>query len=72
MLSTLGRIFSRRHIEVFFLFSLETGFDISCKLTPAETICMKCHNLFPGKNKKIMINLSSAELAQRVANVNYL
>ena len=31
-----------------------------------ETICMKCQNLFSGKNKKNIISLSSAELAQRV------
>ena len=31
-----------------------------------ETICMKCQILFPGKKKKSIINLSSAELAQQV------
>ena len=31
---------------------------------------MKCQSLFSGKNKKNIINLSSAELAQRVVNVN--
>ena len=35
-----------------FLFSPENRFDISCKLSPKETICMKCQNLFSGKNKK--------------------
>ena len=30
---------------------------------------MKCQILFSGKNKKIIINLSSAEFAQRVVNV---
>ena len=30
----------------------KTGFDISCKLSPLETICMKCQILFSGKNKK--------------------
>ena len=33
---------------------------------------MKCQNLFPGKNKKNIVNLSSAELAARVVKVNYL
>ena len=33
-LSTLGKIFSRRHIEIIFLFSLKTDFNISCKLSP--------------------------------------
>ena len=31
-LSTLGKFFSRRHIDFFFYFSQKTGFDISCKL----------------------------------------
>ena len=30
----------------FFLFCQTTEFDISCKLSPLETICMKCQNLF--------------------------
>ena len=34
-----------------------------------ETICMKCLILFPGKKQNI-INLSSAEFAQIVVNVN--
>ena len=34
-----------------------------------ETICKKCQILFSGQNKK-SINLSSAELAQRVVKVN--
>ena len=36
-----------------------------------ETICMKCQILFSGKYKK-NINLSSAELAQRVVKVKTL
>ena len=31
---------------------------------------MKCRILFSGKNKKNIVNLSSAELAQRVLKVN--
>ena len=34
-LITLGKIFSRSHFEIFFLFFPQTGFDISCKLTPS-------------------------------------
>ena len=41
-LSTLSKIFSRRHMDFFSLFLPETGFDISCKLSPMETVCMKC------------------------------
>ena len=33
---------------------------------------MKCQILFSGKNKKNIINLSSAENAQRVVKVNYI
>ena len=49
--SMMGKIFCRRHIEIFLsnYFSQETQFDISCKLSP---ICMKCQILFPGINKK--------------------
>ena len=70
-LSTLGIVFSRQHIGIvfFFLFFLRIGFDISCKLSPFETVCMKCQILFCGKNKKNITNLSSAESAQRVVHV---
>ena len=37
-------------------FSQKTGFDISCKLSPLETICLKCQKLFSG-----YFNLPSAE-----------
>ena len=30
---------------------------------PMETICMKCQIVFPGKNKKNITNLSSAEFS---------
>ena len=32
---------------LFFFFSQKIGFDISCKLSPKETICMKCQIVFP-------------------------
>ena len=38
-------------LMTFFLVFQKTGFEISCKLSPLETICMKCQNLFSGKNK---------------------
>ena len=63
-ISTQGKNFSREQFEIF---SKKIGFDSSCKLSPLETICMKCQNLFSGKNKKNIINLSSAELAERMA-----
>ena len=66
LLSTLGKIFSRQHLEIFFLFFPENRSDISCKLSPMETICMKFQIPFSGKNKKNVINLLSAELAKTV------
>ena len=33
-------------------FSQKTGFDISCKLSQLETICLKCQILFSVKKKK--------------------
>ena len=46
MLSALGKNFSRKHTEIFFsYFSQKTRFDISCKLSPLETICMKCQGM---------------------------
>ena len=70
-LSTLGKNFGKQHFELFFLiFPRKKDFDSSCKLSPVETIYMKCQILFSGKNKK-NINLSSAELAQREVNINF-
>ena len=65
MLSTLGIKFQQKKFGFFFFFFFilfylfffffqKTGFDISCKLSPVETICMKCQILFSGKNKKIL------------------
>ena len=49
--------------------SLKRGFDISCKLSVMETICMKSQILFSGENKQNIVNLSSAELAQRLIKI---
>ena len=49
-------------------FPQERGFHISCKLSPVETICMKCWILFSGKN---IINLLSTELAQGVVKIKF-
>ena len=43
---------------IFFLFSQKVGFDISCKLSPLETTCMKCQILFSGEK---YFKISSAE-----------
>ena len=50
-------IFGKQQINDIYLFSMKTGLDILCKLSPLETICMKCQNLFPGKNKEIFQNV---------------
>ena len=49
ILGKLGKLFSKLHIRIFFLFPPETGFDILCKLFQIYTICMKCLMLFPVK-----------------------
>ena len=44
---TLGNIYSADDILKYLsYFSEKTGFDISCKFSPLETICMKCLILF--------------------------
>ena len=45
----------------FSYFPQKTGFDISCKSSPVETIGMKCQILLSAKNKKIIINMLTAE-----------
>ena len=52
-------------MKYFSSFSQKIGFDILCKLSPMETVCVKCQNLFSRQNKKNITNLSSAELAKR-------
>ena len=66
MLSTLGKNFSRRHFKIFHYFFQKTGFDISCKLFGDNL--HEISKLFSGKNRK-NIDLSSAELVQRVVTV---
>ena len=46
--------------DIFLFFPRTTGFDSSCKLSPLETICMKCQNPISGKNKKKYFNMLSA------------
>ena len=58
----LGKNSSRQH---FSHFSQKIGFDVSYKLSPKETVDLKCQMLFSGKNKE-NINLSSAKFAHCV------
>ena len=67
---SLGKIFCRQHIEIFFP---EDRFDISCKFSPSVvTVCMKCQNLFSAKNRTDIINLSSAVFACILVEVKEL
>ena len=55
MYTTVGKIFSSQHFVIFFVFFARKHDS------PMETIRMKCQILF---FEKIIISLSSAELAQ--------
>ena len=50
-----------KRVNILYLFSQKTAFDISRKLSPLETICMKCQIMFPWKYKNNIINMSSAD-----------
>ena len=50
MFSTLGKIFSRRHLNFCLYFFQKTNFDM-------ETICMKCQILFSGKKYEKMSSI---------------
>ena len=54
----------------FSYFFQKTGFDILCKLSPLETICMKCQNLFSGKMKKNISICHLLKILPRVLSVN--
>ena len=48
-----GFLISTTYWHYLFFFRKQVlTFDTSCKLSPFETVCMKCQNLFSGKNKK--------------------
>ena len=51
-----------------FFFLQKIGFDISCKLSLTETICMKCQILFYRKKINKM-SISYAEFAHSIINV---
>ena len=70
-LSMQGKIAAGDILKYFSYFSMKKGFDISCKLSPLETICLKCRILFSGKNEKNVINLSSSESAHSMVSVNF-
>ena len=52
-LSILGKHFSRQHFErLFSCFSQKIGFDVLCKLSSVETVCMKPQILYSEKKKQ--------------------
>ena len=51
MLSILGRIFSRGHIEIFFLFFPENRFGHFMHIVSNRDNLHEMQNLFSGKNK---------------------
>ena len=57
---SLGKL-SRLQIDIFLIFLQKAGFDMSCELSPLQTICMNRQNLFSGKIKQKRFNMSSAE-----------
>ena len=56
---TLWAYLADNKLMIFSFFSQKIGFDISCKLSPEETICMKCQSLY---TVKIETNISKCRL----------
>ena len=54
----------------FSYFSQKTGFDISCKLSPLETICMKCQSCFLSKIRKNISICCLLKILPRVLSLN--
>ena len=50
---SLGKFSSRHSDDILTFFSQKIGFYFSYKLSPKQTTCMKCQNLFLVKNKNI-------------------
>ena len=50
--------------KLMIVFTQKIGFHISCKLSPKETICRKCQNLFSGKNKTKFFKMSAEIITQ--------
>ena len=66
----LSKNFSRQHFEIFFLFFTENRFwHFMWNVSNGDSLKIKCQILFSKKNKKNIINLSSAEFANRVLRV---
>ena len=70
ILSTLWAKSADDRLLIFLLFFHKTEIDISCKLSPVETICMKCRILFSEENKKTKWTCRLLKLLPRVQSVN--
>ena len=69
-LSMPDKKFSRRQFEIFFLLFQKTGLTFWHEIANSETIYMKGQSLFSEKkNKKNVINLSSAEFDHRMKKI---
>ena len=68
-LSTLGKIFSRWHIEIFFLIFLENRVLQFMQIVSKGDTLREMPYPFFWEKKKNIINLSSAELAQKMIKV---
>ena len=63
-LSTLWANLPDKILVIFSYFSPNIGCDISCKLSPLETICMNCQSLFLRKKK--YFKMSGEVISQHV------
>ena len=59
-------------IFFFFNFFQKIGFDISSKLSPRETICMKCQIPFSGENKKNISKCHLLKFLPSMLSINHL
>ena len=66
---SLGEFNSRQIGDTFLIFPRKTGFDILCKLSPVETICMKCQILFSGKNRKSILKCHLLKILSSMPSV---
>ena len=71
MLSTLGKIFSRQHFEIFFLFFLGKNLTFHAIFSIGDNLHAMSKSLLWEKMRKIS-NLSIAELAERLVKINLL
>ena len=49
------RILAHDILKYFFLFSPENWLVLSFKLSPKESVCVKCQNLFAEKNSLLVV-----------------